>query len=436
MNKPADNPLLQLLSHFKGKQSPEFRSDLLLSLVCLKKLAGVQWQSLLNQSTEITAILQKCRELAGDADLKLALEASDFSTLTGKEIQSLINHLSDIQSITYTDWTQLFDQISLFQEHTTAPSVNQLMAALLKPDSGNTIYDGCAGFANSLYACQQNTAELSFYGEEINSNAWRIAIRLAWLYGYKLNISNSNALSGEAFQKNGRLDTFDLAISAIPFGSAYKDNWVQQDEANRYLQEYLPRRSSSDWLFVQNALARLNDHGRAVILMMPSSLFVSGNEAHIRQNLLEKDVIEAVIALPGSLLSNTAIATSCLILNKEKPESRRDKVLFINAAENITLDAYRRQQFALSQSAINEIVDIYQQGLETEGYSRLVTIDEIVSRKYDMDIALYVSKPIHIERYLVAEIHKKLHHAEQRYQQTRQDYQQSLSQVISHISDR
>ena len=89
----------------------------------------------------------------------------------------------------------------------------------------------------------------------------------------------------------------------------------------------------ADFNFIQHALVRLKEDGRAALLTGLRPLTVSGKEGEIRRRLLESDVIEAVITLTENLLPYTNIQSAILLLNKSKSADRRGKIEFVYAAD-------------------------------------------------------------------------------------------------------
>jgi type I restriction enzyme M protein len=111
--------------------------------------------------------------------------------------------------------------------------------------------------------------------------------------------------------------------------------------------------------------------GRIGIVLNGSPLFTGGagsGESEIRKYLLEKDLVEAIVALPKDMFYNTGIATYIWLLDNDKPKERKGKVQLIDGS-----DHYERmrkgigsKRFALSQENIEELVKLYDGFIETE----------------------------------------------------------------------
>src|ERR1700676_4077692 len=94
----------------------------------------------------------------------------------------------------------------------------------------------------------------------------------------------------------------------------------------------VPRnRKKADLMFVQHMLASLKSDGHMATIMPHGVLFRGGKEKLIREIFINDDVIEAIISLPPGLCVGTGIPAWSIVMNKNKPDALRGKVLFINA---------------------------------------------------------------------------------------------------------
>lgn len=104
------------------------------------------------------------------------------------------------------------------------------------------------------------------------------------------------------------------------------------------------------------------------IVLDQGALFRSGKEAKIREKIVKNDLIEAIILLPEKLFYNTGAAGIILILNKEKPEDRKGKILFINASNEFVKHPEVKKLNILSDENIDKIVKAYE---SIEGFARV-----------------------------------------------------------------
>ncbi|MGH8550025.1 MAG: N-6 DNA methylase [Methylococcales bacterium] len=108
----------------------------------------------------------------------------------------------------------------------------------------------------------------------------------------------------------------------------------------------------------------------------------------IRKGILEDDLLEAVIGLPPALFYGTGIPASLLIINKRKPEPRRNKVLFINGELEF---AEGKNQNKLREQVIAKIVEVFDGYRDIKRYSRVVELNEIRDNDYNLNIRRYAN---------------------------------------------
>jgi len=132
-----------------------------------------------------------------------------------------------------------------------------------------------------------------------------------------------------------------------------------------------PASGDAQWLFHLHALKKLDKAGRAVIISNGSPLFSGGTtsgESQIRRYILENDLLETIVALPGQFFYNTGISIYIWLYNKNKPKERQDKVQFIDASQEFvnlrkSLGQKRRE---LSEENITHVIDWYLSNTENK----------------------------------------------------------------------
>src|SRR5690606_12176536 len=157
----------------------------------------------------------------------------------------------------------------------------------------------------------------------------------------------------------------------------------------------IPPKNAGDYAFVQHMIASLKHDGVAGVVMPHGVLFRGGAEGKIRQGILESDLLEAVVGLPSGLFYGTGIPACILILNRDKSEERKGKVLFI-AAESDFQEG-KNQNFLRSQD-IDKVVSVFAQYEDIEKYARLISLEEIKSNDFNLNITRYIDKSIEEEQ--------------------------------------
>ena len=279
-------------------------------------------------------------------------------------------------------------------EFYTPSEVVQLLVALLKPHAGMRIYDPTAGsggmliqMRNYLATHNENAANLSLYGQEMNLNTWAICKMNMFLHGVQsADIRKGDTLREPKHTIDGSLMTFDRVIANPPFSLS---KWGKEDCDNDKFGRFpygTPPKDSGDLAFVQHMIASTNDDGMVGVVMPHGVLFRGSSEKDIRKGILEDDLLEAVIGLPSGLFYGTGIPASLLIINKQKPSERQGKVLFINAELEYQEG---KNQNSLRPQDINKIVATFDNYSDIKRYSAIVKLKDIRDNDYNLNIRRY-----------------------------------------------
>jgi len=165
------------------------------------------------------------------------------------------------------------------------------------------------------------------------------------------------------------------------------DKWgFEKAEADRYKRflRGIPPRTKGDYAFILHMIETLLPTGRAGIIVPHGVLFRGSAEGTIRKQLIEENLLEAVIGLPSNLFFGTGIPAAILIFNKAKST---DATLFIDASKEYE-DG--KKQNKLLQEHIEKIVSTYRNWSEVDKYSHVATKAEIIENDYNLNIPRYV----------------------------------------------
>ena len=149
------------------------------------------------------------------------------------------------------------------------------------------------------------------------------------------------------------------------------------------------------------------DTGRVGVVMPHGVLFRGGKEGAIRECLIRKDLLEAVIGLPKNLFYSTSIPVCLLIFRTSKHMDRRDKVLFIDASERFVAG---KNQNTMSDNDIKVIDAAYKEAQDIDGEGgvslRLVGLEELEENGFDLNIGRYLKTEslaeVNVEEALIA----------------------------------
>jgi len=235
------------------------------------------------------------------------------------------------------------------------------------------------------------------FGQEKNITTYNLARMNMLLHGVKdseFEIHHGDSLLNDwdilNEQNPAKKQKFDAVVANPPF--SYR--WEPTDalgEDFRFKNYGLAPKSAADFAFLLHGFHFLSDEGTMAIILPHGVLFRGGAEERIRRKLLEDGNIDTVIGLPANLFFSTGIPVCILVLKKCK---KPDDVLFINASEHFEKG---KRQNKLTLEHIEKIVSTYQFRKEEERYSRRVTMDEIKSNDFNLNITRYISTAVQEE---------------------------------------
>ncbi|MDN4493097.1 N-6 DNA methylase [Ureibacillus aquaedulcis] len=271
----------------------------------------------------------------------------------------------------------------------TPKELNKLMIKILKPSSGK-IYDGAAGIGGSLIEAYQLNNRVSMFGQEISESNVALAYMNAIVNGIELSlyqIAKGDTLFSPMFIENGsNLMEFDYIVMNQPFGLKLNDrNLMDYDPYGRFNGRMgKTGKMHGDLAFLQHTVASLNEHGKAALIIPTGVLSRSSYaEKAFREYIVENDIIEAVVLLPNKILPAVAVQTVLLILNKNKDQNRKNKVLFTNAEEQYVIGS--RTQYYLKQDNIDAIVSTYEQFSTSTKDTKIANLQEIRESQYNLN---------------------------------------------------
>lgn len=280
-------------------------------------------------------------------------------------------------------------------EFYTPRAVVHLLVRLLEPQEGMRIYDPTCGSGGMLieaaHEVQQqggNPRNLTLSGQEKNRGTWAIAQMNMLMHDIgDFDIRPGDTIRDPQHMEAGELLRFDRVLANPPFSL---DEWgveVAQDDDYHRFTHGVPPKGAGDWAFIQHMIASTNGEGRMGVVVAHGVLFRGGAEGRIRQSVLKADLIDAVIGLPPNLFYGTGIPAALMLMRRNKPETQRGKVLFIDASHD-----YRpgKNQNFLEDAHIERIVAAYQAHVDAEKYATLATLEQIAANDYNLNLSRYV----------------------------------------------
>lgn len=255
------------------------------------------------------------------------------------------------------------------------------------------VYDPTCGSGSLLLKAAKilgkDNVELGYFGQEINVTTYNLCRINMFLHNIdytKFNIENDDTLIHPKHWDN---KPFDVIVSNPP----YSVKWSGDDDVNLINDErfspagVLAPKSKADLAFVMHCLSWLDSDGIAAIVCFPGVLYRNGAEQKIRKYLVENNFIDCIIQLPSNLFFGTSIATCIMVLKKDL---RKDNsVLFIDASNEFIKETKNNR---LSDTNIENILNILRNRIEKEYISRLVDFKEIEENKFNLSVNTYVEK--------------------------------------------
>ncbi|MGL4753882.1 MAG: type I restriction-modification system subunit M [Aeromonadaceae bacterium] len=282
----------------------------------------------------------------------------------------------------------------------TPASIVQTLVAVLAPHTGK-VYDPCCGAGGMFVQSEKfieahggKLGDVAIFGQESNPTTWRLAAMNLAIRGIDFNLGREPA---DTFTRNQHPDLrADFVMANPPFNIS--DYWHGSLEGDPRWAFGTPPAGNANYAWLQHMLYHLKPGGRAGIVLANGAMSSSQNsEGDIRRAMVEEDVIECMVALPGQLFFNTQIP-ACLWFLANGKTRRLGEVLFIDARKLGT--AVSRVQIELTAEDIARIADTFhawkgdgetdQPYEDIPGFCRSVTLDEIAQHGHVLTPGRYV----------------------------------------------
>jgi type I restriction enzyme M protein len=281
-------------------------------------------------------------------------------------------------------------------EFFTPAPVSGLLARLAAPKEGNTICDPACGSGSLLIKAAESIGSENFalYGQEVNGATWALARMNMFLHAKDAaRIEWCDTLNSPALIEGDQLQKFDVVVANPPFSL---DKWGADDADTDQYKRYwrgIPPKSKGDYAFITHMIEiAKRQSGRVAVIVPHGVLFRGGAEGKIRQQLVEENLLDAVVGLPANLFTTTGIPVAILVFDRSREaggaNADRKDVLFIDASKEFTPG--KAQNVMEEDTHIKRVLDTYSARAEIEKYSHLASTDEIAENGYNLNIPRYV----------------------------------------------
>lgn len=307
-------------------------------------------------------------------------------------------------------------------QYYTPKSIVTLIVEMLQPYSGR-VYDpamGSGGFFVSSdkfieqhatkqhYNASEQRKQISVYGQESNPTTWKLAAMNMAIRGIDFNFGKKNA---DTFLDNQHPDLrADFVMANPPFNM--KDWWSESLADDVRWQYGTPPQGNANFAWIQHMLHHLAPTGSMALLLANGSMSSStSGEGDIRKRLIEEDLVECMVALPGQLFTNTQIPACIWFLTKDKANglirvrkkrNRKGEFLFIDARElgymrDRVLRDFTTEDIAKItdtyhawQSAVEDVDSPYE---DIPGYCYSANLKEVTKHDFVLTPGRYVGAP-------------------------------------------
>ncbi len=349
---------------------------------------------------------------------RLGLDQSKFSALldTINNIDTLKDEAHDIVGRVYEYFLSKFAiaEGKGKGEFYTPKSIVNLIAEMIEPYKGK-IYDPSCGsggmFVQSLKFIEKhkgNKKDVSIYGQELTNTTYKLAKMNLAIRGISSNLGNKAA---DTFGDDQHKDLkADYIMANPPFN--LKD-WRAENELTtdpRWAGYEVPPKSNANYAWILNMISKLSQNGVAGFILANGALSGGGEEYKIRKQIIENDLVEAVVILPRAMFYSTDISVTLWILNRNKTErifevndgiknyrDRTGEVLFMDLRQKG--EPFEKKFIQFGEEEISEIAKHYHNWQQTDWketyqdvpeYSYSASLEDIRKKDYSLVPSKYI----------------------------------------------
>lgn len=373
----------------------------------------IRWEKLRETSTDVGTFIQKALRAIEKSNQRLYGVFGDAGW-TNKErlpdhlLVSLVEHFSKIplgiKAVAQDDLGAAYEYlIKKFADdsgHTAAEfytnrTVVHLMTRVMQLKPGESAYDPTCGtggmLLNAVMDLRRGGEEwrtVKLFGQEVNLLTSAIARMNMFLHDIEeFDIQRGDTLAEPKFLEHDGLKQFDVVFANPPYSIKKWDRNKFGSDPFKRNEFGVPPQGCADYAFFQHILKSLNPETGRAAMLWPHGVLFRDSEQEIRKQVIEADMIEAVIGLGPNLFYNSPMESCVVILRMNKPKEQKNKVLFLNGVKEVT----REKAFSfLSDKNLERLVSAYYSPEKHEDLARLVDIDEVRENLHNLSIPLYV----------------------------------------------
>ncbi|KRM98054.1 type i restriction-modification system, dna-methyltransferase subunit m [Lactobacillus taiwanensis DSM 21401] len=282
-------------------------------------------------------------------------------------------------------------------EFYTPHEVSQVLAKLATVSFDQStlyprVYDFTCGSGSLLLTLKNEIKnKIRYYGQELNTTTYNLARMNLMMNDVKydhMKLRNADTLEQDwpsEINEQGieRPLKFDVVVANPPYSQRW-DNSDRKLKDPRFKDYGLAPKTKADYAFLLHGLYHLDQNGTMAIVLPHGVLFRGAKEGKIREALLKKNQIDAIIGMPAGLFYSTGIPTVVLVLKKNR--TNKD-ILFIDASKGFEKG---KNQNKLRKEDIDKIINTYKERKDVERYAHVASFDEIKENDFNLNIPRYV----------------------------------------------
>lgn len=280
-------------------------------------------------------------------------------------------------------------------EFFTPREVVKLLVNLVEPKEKMKICDPTCGSGGMLIVSRRyvekhggDPRNLVLDGQESNYGNLAMCKMNMVLHGIsEFDIEYGDVLSNPKLVDGGKLKHYDRVLANFPFSMDWDNKGAEKDPYGRFKFGIPTSTGKADFAFIQHMFSQLNEKGQAAIICSQGVLFRGGEEGKIREGMIKEDIIEGIIAIPSNLFFGTGIPACVLILNRNKPETRKNKIIFIYGAKDY-LEGKNRNK--LRDDDIEKIVSAFKKYEDIDRYCHVAEREELEENEFNLNVPRYV----------------------------------------------
>jgi type I restriction enzyme M protein len=376
---------------------------------------GAHWKDVRQTATNVGAVIQRAMRAIESANPDLLDGIFGDASWTNRErlpdetLKNLIEHFSS-QTLSVANvpedelgnaYEYLIKKFADDSGHTAAEfytnrTVVHLMTQLLAPQAGESIYDPTCGTGGMLISALDEVKRsggeyrtLKLYGQERNLITSSIARMNLFLHGVEdFEVIRGDTLADPKHIEGDRLRQFDVILANPPYSIKQwnREAWSSDKWGRNTLGT--PPQGRADYAFQQHILTSLTAKGRCAVLW-PHGVLFRNEEQAMRAKMIALDWVEAVIGLGPNLFYNSPMESCIVVCNRKKKAALKDKVIFIDAVNEVTRE---RAQSFLKPEHQQRILSAFNSFVDVPGFAKVASLAEIGANAANLSIPLYVKR--------------------------------------------